>query len=156
MQILHGVVRTVRKTGYADVYHIFLPSGVDTCFDFTKQCYSPDLPSSMNFCAYHGTVRFSDLGLVVYSVEPYQDVPGCRTVKSSGASRLTNSTISTLAHETFEAITDPGPKLAWYNYQGGEIGDECEYFVQSVVVGRRTYHTQPMYSNRYHACAVKP
>jgi len=101
-------------------------------------------------------VKFSDLGLVVFSVEPYQDIKGCLTPKSSGASEVTNSTISTLAHETFEAITDPGPKLAWYNYQGGEIGDECEFFVASVNVGGTTYNTQPMYSNKYHACATGP
>jgi hypothetical protein len=152
--IIHQVAASLKKTGLTDEYHVFLPKGTDTCFDFYAQCYSPDYAPTFAFCAYHGTVRYSDIGLVVYSIEPYQDVKGCLTKKSSGASEVTNSTISTLAHETFESITDPGPKLAWYNFVGGEIGDECEFFVSSVKLGGTIYNTQPMYSNKYHACAT--
>ena len=155
-EIIHNVAANLRKTGYTDIYHVFLPKGTDTCFDFSKQCYSPDYNPTNFFCAYHGTVKFSDLGLVVYSIEPYQDVKGCLTKESAGASEVTNSTISTLAHETFESITDPGPKLAWYNFVGGEIGDEREFFVSFVKVGGLVYNSQPMYSNRYHACATGP
>ncbi len=154
--ILHGVVAARKKTGYANLYHIFLPKGTDTCFDFTRQCYSPDYAPTNDFCAYHATVRFSDVGLVVYSVEPYQAVGFCKTDASAGATELTNSTISTLAHETFESITDPGPPLAWYNTVGGEIGDECQYFVSPVVLHGIRYNAQPMYSNAYHACATGP
>ncbi|HZY99422.1 MAG TPA: hypothetical protein VFE36_07600 [Candidatus Baltobacteraceae bacterium] len=154
--IIHQVAAKLKKTGYADIYHVFLPKGTDTCFDFSKQCYSPDHNPTFWFCAYHGTVKFSDLGLVIYSIEPYQDISFCATKKSSGASEVTNSTISTLAHETFEAITDPGPKLAWYNDVGGEVADECEYFVSKVKIGGILYNSQPMYSNRYHACATVP
>jgi hypothetical protein len=154
--IVHQVAAATKKGGYTNLYHVFLPRGTDTCFDFSKQCYSPDYAPAFAFCAYHGSVRFSDLGLVVYSIEPYQDVRGCLTAKSSGASEVTNSTISTLAHETFESITDPGPKLAWYNRAGGEIGDECEFFVSRVKIGGLVYNTQPMYSNKYHACATRP
>jgi hypothetical protein len=152
--IVHGVAASVKKGGYTNIYHVFLPRGTDTCFDFSSQCYSPDNNSTFAFCAYHGTIRFSDVGLVVYSIEPYQDVSGCLTKKSKGASEVTNSTISTLAHETFEAITDPGPKLAWINFISGEIGDECEFFVSPVTIGGKVYNTQPMYSNKYHACAT--
>ena len=154
--IIHQVAAKLRKGGYTDIYHVFLPEGTDTCIDFTKECYSPDYRRTFNFCAYHGTVKFSDLGLIVYSIEPYQDVSFCATKKSSGASGVTNSTISTLAHETFESISDPGPKLAWYNYVGGEMADECEFFVSTVKVGGIAYDTQPMYSNKYHACATGP
>ena len=154
--IIHQVAAKVKKSGYADIYHVFLPKGTDTCFDFSKQCYSPDHNPTFWFCAYHGTVKFSDLGLVIYSIEPYQDISFCATKKSSGASEVTNSTISTLAHETFEAITDPGPRLAWYNYVGGEVADECEFFVSRVKIKGVVYNSQPMYSNKYHACATKP
>lgn len=154
--IVHQVASKLKKTGYADIYHVFLPKGTDTCFDFSKQCYSPGHNSTFDFCAYHGTVKFSDLGLVVYSIEPYQDITFCATKKSAGASEVTNSTISTLAHETFEAISDPGPKLAWYNSVGGEMADECEFFVSSVKIGGIVYNSQPMYSNKYHACATGP
>ena len=155
--ILHSVVALQKRTGYANLYHIFLPKGTDTCFDFSRQCYSPDYRPTFKFCAYHATVRFSDVGTVVYSVEPYQPVAFCKTAKSSGASELTNSTISTLAHETFESITDPGPKLAWFNETDGEeVADECQFFVSRVVLAGTAYNVQPMYSNRYHACATRP
>jgi hypothetical protein len=154
--IVHQVASSLKQTGYTNVYHVFLPKGTDTCFDFSAVCYSPDHGATFGFCAYHGTVAYSDIGLVVYSIEPYQDVKGCFTKRSPGASELTNSTISTLAHETFESITDPGPKLAWYNFAAGEIGDECEFFVSRVKVGGRIYNSQPMYSNKYHACATGP
>lgn len=154
--IVHEVAAKSKATGYTNIYHVFLPKGTDTCFDFSKQCYSPDYGPAFAFCAYHGTVKYSDVGLVIYSIEPYQDVRGCLTKKSRGASEVTNSTISTLAHETYESITDPGPKLAWYNFVGGEIGDECEFFVSPVKVAGRIYNSQPMYSNKYHACATRP
>lgn len=154
--IIHTVASAVGKTGYTNLYHVFLPKGTDTCFDFTRACYSPDKNSTFEFCAYHGWVRFSDLGTVIYSIEPYQDIKGCSTPKSSGASKLTNSTISTLAHETFESITDPGPKLAWYNFVGGEIADECEFFVSGVNLKGTVYNLQPMYSNKQHGCATGP
>lgn len=154
--IIHQVAAKRKRTGYTDIYHVFLPKGTDTCFDFSKQCYAPDRPSKFYFCAYHGTVKFSDLGLVVYSIEPYQDISFCATKKSAGASEVTNSTISTLAHETFEAISDPGPRLAWYNDVGGEVADECQFFVSSVKIGGLAYNAQPMYSNKYHACATRP
>jgi hypothetical protein len=155
LQIVHRVAAKTKKTGYGDLYHIFLPKGTDTCFDFSRSCYSPDRPGAFGFCAYHAAVRFSDIGTVIYSVEPYQDIKGCSTAKSAGASQRTNSTISTLAHETFESITDPGPKLAWINYQYGELADECEYFVSKVSLQGTTYNTQPMYSNRVHGCATR-
>lgn len=154
--IIHQVAAASKKTGYTNEYHVFLPKGTDTCFDFSAQCYSPDYPPTFAFCAYHGIIKYSDIGNVVYSIEPYQNIKGCLTVKSSGATQLTNSTISTLAHETFESITDPGQKLAWYNFVGGEIGDECEFFVSSVKLSGTVYNTQPMYSNKYHACATGP
>jgi hypothetical protein len=152
-----ALLRQYSKTGYANLYHVFLPNGTDTCFDFTTECYSPNSPSAFYFCAYHGSVSYSDIGRVVYSIEPYQNVKGCLTKGSSGASQLTNSTISTLAHETFESITDPGARFAWFNFDDDEeMADEWETFVVAVTPGGTVSNTQPMYSNIYHGCAVSP
>lgn len=107
--ILHSAITSAKlPTGFSHLYHIFLPKGAWTCFDGTSSCYSPGRNGTFDFCAYHAFVRFSDIGLVVYSVEPYQNVSGCASKASPGASALTNSTASTLGHETFESITDPG------------------------------------------------
>jgi hypothetical protein len=146
------------QAGYSTIYHVFLPKGSDTCFDRTRFCYSPDHLRTFNFCAYHESVSFKDVARsVIVSIEPYQDVPGCASRASAGASALTNSTSSTLAHETFESITDPGPAFAWFNFTyDDEVADLCETFEWKVALDGVQYSLQPMYSNHYHACADGP
>lgn len=159
--ILHAVAKSVGGTGYTDEYHIFLPKGVDNCFDGTTTCYSPDNPANWFFCAYHGEVTFSDLGPVVFSVEPYQNVRGCTYKLPKGYNSLINSTDSTLLHETFESITDPDPNsfgtLGWYNIPyNQEIADLCDSFPMKQTVGTLKVFVQTMYSNKYHGCANGP
>lgn len=159
LAILHAaIVKNGGAAGYAAMYHIFLPEGTDTCFDRSRDCYSPDRPRSFDFCAYHESVAFDDVPKnVIVSIEPYQDISFCASRASSGASALTNSTASTLAHETFESITDPGPAFAWFNFTFfEEVADLCETFQWKISVGGTGYSLQPMYSNKYHACADKP
>jgi hypothetical protein len=159
LTVLHAaIVKNNKKAGYTNMYHIFLPKGTDTCFDRSRACYSPDHPGTNVFCAYHESVSFKDVPeTVIASVEPYQKVGFCASRASSGASALTNSTASTLAHETFESITDPGPAFAWFNFTfGSEIGDLCQTFQWKISLHAVVYSLQPMYSNRYHACAAAP
>jgi hypothetical protein len=164
--IVHAVAK-VTGTGYGHIYHIFLPKGVDTCFDLSNVCYSPDNPSSFFFCAYHGSVTFSDIGHVVYTVEPFQNVGGCRVSTPAPNGQLADSTNSVLSHELFEAITDPDLN-AWFNQTsldlaGFEIGDECQPLGNSTgaldptfLINGKKYEVQTEYSNHYHACAVVP
>lgn len=159
--ILHSVAKSIGATGYTNEYHIFLPKGVDNCFDGTTECYSPDIPSDWVFCAYHGEVTFSDLGPVVFSVQPYQDVSGCTYKLPNGYDPLINATDSTLAHETFESITDPDPNsfstLGWYNIPyNSEVADLCDSFPMKQTVGTLKLFIQTMYSNKYHGCANGP
>ena len=156
-------------TGYGNIYHVFLPPGTDECFDSTfSTCYSPDDPNTFFFCAYHSSVTFTDVGHVLYTVQPHQNVPGCNAPPDSPNGQLADSTYSILSHETFEAITDPDG-TAWWNTDsnilfGSEIGDECSfiifyptavYFNPSVWrVGKIEYATQPEYSNEGHSCTT--
>jgi hypothetical protein len=159
LTVLHAaLIKNGKRAGYSTMYHIFLPKGTDTCFDLTRSCYSPDHNATNAFCAYHESVAFKDVpDTVIVSVEPYQKIGFCQSRASSGASSLTNSTASTLAHETFEAITDPGPAFAWFNFTfGSEIGDLCQTFQWKISVSGTVYSLQPMYSNHYHACADGP
>ena len=159
LTVLHAALaHNGRKAGYANLYHVFLPKGSDTCFDRSRACYSPDHVKTFNFCAYHESVSFPDVAdPVIVSIEPYQMVSVCASRASRGARALTNSTVSTLGRETFESITDPGPKLAWYNFTfNSEIADLCETFQWKIGVGGTQYSIQPMYSNAYHACADGP
>ncbi len=71
--------------GYDKIFHLFLPPGQQTCFDAPNgnQCYSPSNPSTFVFCAYHSATTFIDIGHVIYSIEPYQNVYGCANAAPS-------------------------------------------------------------------------
>lgn len=172
LAIVHAaVVKLGASThnGYGHIYHIFLPKGVDTCFDFANVCYSPDVPSSFVFCAYHGSVTFSDIGHVILSVEPYQNVPGCQGAPPDPNGILADSTNAILSHELIESITDPDPPTGWVSFSsldtaGFEIGDLCQplgnkarQFLYPVLsLNGHKYELQLEYSNTYHACAPSP
>jgi len=167
--VVHAAALAGGINGYHHIFHVFLPPGQDECFDSTfTTCYSPDNSSTFFFCAYHGSVTFSDVGHVLYTVEPYQNVQGCQVGTDTPNGQLVDSTNDVLAHETFETITDPDID-AWRNLTSNalflsEIGDECQFII---FVGNNVYFdpdvfqmngklfaTQPMYSNEAHGCAV--
>jgi hypothetical protein len=174
--IVHAAVLLSAESGYEHIFHIFLPPGQDECFtSAATQCYSPDKPNSFVFCAYHNSVTFSDVGHVLYTVEPFQNVDGCNVRPGTPNGQLIDSTNSTLSHELTETITDPDGD-AWFNFTsatfaGAEIGDECVFISVLQVsptsfavfsdptiftVGKHVYATQPEYNNHDHACSVAP
>src|SRR4029077_17946059 len=78
LAIVHAAAALTGQAGYSNEYHVFLPPGQDECFNLGyKVCYSPDDLKTFFFCAYHGSADFSDIGHVLYSVEPFQDNFGC-------------------------------------------------------------------------------
>jgi hypothetical protein len=114
LSIVHAAaVKLSVQSGYSNIVHVFLPRGIDTCFDLTSICYSPDNPPSFFFCAYHGSVVFSDIGHILYTVEPYQNVPGCQSATPTPNGVLVDSTASVLSHEVIETITDPDLSAWW-------------------------------------------
>lgn len=168
--IVHAAAKKM-GAGPNHIYHVFLPKGLDTCFDESASCYSPDNLNTWSFCAYHNAVDFGtkDIGLVLFTVEPYQDVDGCAVAKPWPNSKLADSTNSVLSHETFETITDPIPPNGWTNLTsldewGFEIGDECQplvnssndFLVPTFKINGKKYEIQLEYSNTYHACAAQP
>jgi hypothetical protein len=169
--ILHGVVAKTGASGYGHIYHLFLPPGVDTCFDppDNNVCYSPDNFATFGFCAYHDSVTYTDFGHVLFTVEPWQG-PGSFCEDSPvGApnGQLADSTNDTLSHELFETISDPDGD-AWWNtvnlaLGGNEIGDECLFLGPDGFLAEPTfradghlYRVQSEYSNQKHACAISP
>jgi len=169
---VHAVASKTGNTGHGHLYHVFLPKGTDECFDNTYSvCYSPDNGATFYFCAYHGYADFSDIGHVLYTVEPYQNVPGCDEPPGTPNGQLIDSTNNVLSHETFEAITDPDLDAWWNNggnltEGGSEIGDECAWIGTYggkvywnpgyFSVGEKTYAAQFEYDNAQHACALAP
>jgi hypothetical protein len=174
LAVVHAVASATMQTGYGHIYHVFLPPGQDECFTATDGvCYSPDNPNTFFFCAYHGSVDFTDIGHVLYSVEPYQNVGGCSVKPGTPNGQVIDSTNNSLSHETIETITDPDGD-AWINFSlvvlaGSEIGDECSFFIIlppapgtayfdpfSFEIGNHDYAVQPEYSNSDHDCATGP
>jgi hypothetical protein len=164
---------TMGGTGKGHLYHIFLPSGVDTCMSGNQDCYAPDARFPFTFCGYHGVLG-SGPTATYFTVEPYQDVAGC-AVSTTGPhlpnGKKADSTDSVLSHEIFETLTDPDPGFGWVaikslNELGFEIGDECQgppdgtlqfgAIVPIIAINGHDYMVQLEYSNRYHACASAP
>ena len=168
-QIVHAVAvadKIPKNGGLTHVFHLFLPKGTDTCMD-EGPCYSPDNSASFSFCAYHDEVTFSDLGTILYTVEPYQGVQGCEiplgsayndtTPEPTSSNDLTFSAASVLAHELTETITDPlittGWRAEFTGVEGGqEIADICEGQWAASNMAGVVWITQLMYSNAYHEC----
>ena len=159
LSYVHSAARA-HGSGYGHVYHIFLRPGVDICAS-ANVCYSPDNMATFAFCAYHGSVDFSDLGHVLYTVQPFQNVPGCAVMQPSPNGAIVDSTASALSHELIETITDPDGD-AWFAQSslieyGQEIADICETpfgEYAAVSIQGKLYAIQPEYANKYHACAT--
>lgn len=171
---VHAVAARTGATGYHHIYHVFLPPGQDECSDppFSTSCYSPDNPATFEFCAFHESVDFPDIGHVLITVHPYANVPGCQLQPGTVNGQLVDSTDNAINHETFETITDPDPaggeSDGWKNFGSSyltylEIADECQFSVilngqgyanvPTFLIGAHRYSVQLMYSNQQHACS---
>lgn len=152
-EILHVVFDAVNVThvsGYKAIYHVFLPQGTDMC-RVAAECYSPDDPRNWVFCAFHGSVNFSATQHVLFSVEPYQAVPGCQ-IPGQTPHGVIDATASTLSHELIETMTDPDLN-AWANgLFGFEVADICSAFATNQLLNGHNYFLQSEYSNRLHTC----
>jgi hypothetical protein len=148
--ILFAASNFTKASGYNNIYHVFLPAGTDMCITSTE-CYSPDNPATFAFCAFHGSVNFGPHWHVLYTVQPYQAVPGCVLPTQT---RVIDGTASTLSHEFFETVTDPDLD-AWFNLlTGNEVADLCFGFRISQKISSNDYVVQEEYSNTIHDCTT--
>jgi hypothetical protein len=136
------------------VYLISLPPGVTVSMGGSSSC------TSGGFCGYHNS--YTRAGKEVdYAVLPdLGPGSGCETGCGKGSSAFANQT-SVASHELIESITDPqvglatvlGRPLAWYDTQGGEIGDICVGQQGTLkAAGGKTYTVQKEWSNLAKAC----
>jgi hypothetical protein len=167
---VHAVAVKSGASGYGHIYHVFLPPGQDECVDSSfDTCYSPDNPAAFYYCAYHSSVDFPDIGHVIYTFQPYQNVTSCQDQPGTPNGTLVDTADDSLDHELIESITDPDGD-AWTNtsasyYSGLEIADECQFFdslniyyseVPAFLIGTHVYAVQTVYSNKQHACSSAP
>jgi hypothetical protein len=149
-QIVAAAVLKTGAYGYKAIYHVFLPQGTSVCI-VAGNCYSPNDPASWTFCAFHGSVNLSATQHVLFTVQPYQDVDGCRLPGQTPNGRI-DATVSTLSHELFETITDPDFD-GWVNALFGyEMSDMCSAFGSNQLMNGHQYFVQSEYSNTKHMC----
>ena len=150
LNIVADAATRTGKTGYGVIYHVFLPQGTSMCIA-AGNCYSPNDPASWTFCAFHGSANLSPERHVLFTVQPYQGVDGCR-LASQMPNGLIDATASALAHELFETITDPDLD-GWSNALFGyEISDMCFAFGSNRLLNGHQYFLQMEYSNKVHMC----
>lgn len=139
-------------TGLTKIYHVFANKDTGLCTDINPTC-------KVDYCGYHSSVKFKDIGLVIYSVEAYPRT-GCFVPNG----KLNDSVDSTLVHEIFETITDPlvGVKNGWYNENTdptgssyGEIADYCTSYGYPSI-GRPRTQVQTVWSNALQKCTFQP
>jgi hypothetical protein len=154
LNIVADAATRTGQSGYGAIYHVFLPQGTSMCIA-AGNCYSPNDPASWTFCAFHGSVNLASNRHVLFTVQPYQGVDGCR-LASQTPNGLIDATASTLAHELFETITDPDLD-GWSNALFGyEISDMCFAFGSNRLMNGHRYFLQAEYSNRLHMCTSRP
>lgn len=152
LELVFSAAISTGRSGYRNMFHVFLPQGTDMCIS-ANDCYSPDNPNTARFCAFHASVDVPISATttlhLLFSVDPYEAVPGCQLPAET---RVIDATASSLSHETMETITDPDGD-AWFNQQTlEEIGDLCFVFPDRDVIGFRPYVIQEEYSDAVHAC----
>jgi hypothetical protein len=153
LSIIFSAASFTGAVGYTAIYHVFLPQGTDMCIDeFT--CYSPDNFDTYVFCAFHGSVDFGPDAHVLFTVEPYQAVPGC-SIPGQTPHGVIDATASSLSHELMETITDPDGD-AWFNGLFGlEGSDICSALGTNEFIGNHQYFIQKEYSNKAHGCTTR-
>jgi hypothetical protein len=108
------------------------------------------------WCAYHSNT-FSSGKYVSYTNLPYMPDAGANcganfTSPPSDESGTDEGVTIVEGHEYGESITDPTPFNGWNSSQG-EIGDLCAWTdIQNDPFGKKSYTSQPMFSNKTASC----
>ena len=140
--------------GTSHLFDLFTIPGEDTCSAIVGGC------SSNVYCGFHYYYGSQN---TPYAIMPYNGSgQGCDAGQPSPNNNPdTDHEISTLAHETFEAVSDPWPNQNWTGPLG-EIGDACGYKYGSYgydggkaneYLHGHYYTTQMMWDNKIGNCA---
>lgn len=106
------------------VFMIHFPPGIRISLGSSHSC------ESGGFCGYHSAFKVRGKR-IAYAVLPDMSNAGC--VAGCGGGSALDRLTSVASHELCEAVTDPevglakslAPPLAWYDANGGEVGDLC-------------------------------
>jgi PKD repeat protein len=143
---LQTVIGNNLPTSLNQIYYVFTPPNVATCFDSSgRDCSSGG--ANFDYCAYHSSFNIGS-STVLYAVMPYAGVSGCNSGESPNGSPA-DSTVNVTSHENIEAITDPLGS-AWFDSSGNEIGDKCAWnFGSALGGGSGSLYNETIASNNY-------
>jgi hypothetical protein len=117
--------------------------------------FTSNMPN-INYCAYHSDATANGVVVEVAYV-PVQPA-GCYAttavnLHANGYSDAVQAAADSTAHEFMEAVTDPHLD-AWYDRNGAEVSDKCEYDYQGIVhlANRTSWQIQSTWSNAIMAC----
>ena len=112
----------------------------------------------VNYCAWHASATCNGVTFQVAYVPNQQLLPACSpyTRKDLGCNSQSAGTVTSadsVAHEFMEAITDAHGD-AWYDQNGMEIADKCNYDYQACVVlgNGSSWQIQSEWSNQIGGC----
>ncbi|MEA2674613.1 MAG: hypothetical protein QOI92_1805 [Chloroflexota bacterium] len=117
--------------------------------------FTSNLPH-VNYCAWHSatSVNGTSIEVAYVPLQPSGCSPlGTTNLHANTYSTTTQAAADSAAHEFIETVTDP--KLnAWYDGNGAEIADKCEYDYQKVVTlhNGSTWQIQSEWSNATMSC----
>lgn len=117
--------------------------------------FTSNLPH-ISYCAYHATATANGVQVQVAYVplQPAGCSPlGAVNLHANNYDESVQASADSAAHEFMEAVTDPHLD-AWYDKNGAEIADKCEYDYQGVVhlANRSTWQIQSNWSNASASC----
>jgi hypothetical protein len=140
-----------------DIYFLLLPYGLGSCLGSGPGDCALGGAAAGSFCGYH-----SSTSTVLYAVIPFNAVPPhCQSDNPRPNHSDADPTLSTLAHELAETVTDPFGN-GWFDPSGEEIADLCitEYGPNlgggndawDEVIGGGHYYLQELWSNADSTC----
>jgi hypothetical protein len=126
------------------IYEVVLPTASYSTASGLSSCGGPN----PQYCAYHSWIG-SGVNAIKYSVQPYPNCSGCRTV---GWTNVQNQE-HFVCHETREAVTDPEGNGWWelVGVQRAEADDKCAW-TPTPFLGTGGYAYQWEWSNAFGAC----
>ncbi len=120
---------TTAPKGLGNVYMVFFPERVETCFGGGTTCSArATSPQNAVYCAYHSGFTDTTGQTVLYTNMPFPTTTCYTQMQAPNDTLNADTMLSDVSHEENETITDPLGN-AWLSTPNGkwEIGDECAY-----------------------------